>query len=94
MEGESPGQRDERLKALWRQLDVKRKGSLDLQSLKSGLAQMNHRTSIRLCSNVALHQHKHTHNMVAAARTAAAAAAAVTMRTQIIASQASKHPRH
>ena len=43
MDGESAEQRDERHRALWNQLDTKRKGYLDLSALKSGLAQMNHR---------------------------------------------------
>ena len=43
MDGESAAEREERLQALWRQLDTKRKGYLDLPALKSGLAQMNHR---------------------------------------------------
>ena len=43
MDGESPQQREERLKALWYKLDVRRKGYLDLSNLKSGLQQMNHR---------------------------------------------------
>ena len=43
MEEESAAHREERLQALWRQLDTKRKGYLDIPALKSGLAQMNHR---------------------------------------------------
>ena len=43
MDGESPQQREERLKELWRQLDVKRQGTLDVASLKVGLSKMNHR---------------------------------------------------
>lgn len=43
MDGESSEQREKRHRALWNQLDVKRKGSLDLPGLKRGLAQMNHR---------------------------------------------------
>ena len=43
MDGESEAQREQRLKALWNQLDTKRKGYLDLPALRSGLAQMNHR---------------------------------------------------
>lgn len=46
MDGESEAQREERLQSLWRQLDTRRKGYLDLQALKTGLAQMNHR---KLC---------------------------------------------
>lgn len=42
-DGESKEQRDQRHRSLWNQLDVKRKGFLDLAGLKSGLAQMNHR---------------------------------------------------
>ena len=45
MEGESQEQREKRLKALWYQLDVKRRGYLDLPALKVGLAKMNHRES-------------------------------------------------
>lgn len=41
--GESKEQREQRHRSLWNQLDVKRKGFLDLAGLKSGLAQMNHR---------------------------------------------------
>ena len=40
---ESLQQREERLKTLWRQLDVKRQGTLDTSSLKVGLSRMNHR---------------------------------------------------
>lgn len=43
MDGESPQQREERLKELWLQLDVKRKGKLNTGDLKVGLARMNHR---------------------------------------------------
>lgn len=43
MDEESKEKRVERLRSLWYQLDVKRQGALDLPSLKSGLAQMNHR---------------------------------------------------
>ncbi len=43
MDGESPEQREQRLKALWYKLDRQRKGYLDLSNLKSGLQQMNHR---------------------------------------------------
>ena len=43
MDGESPQQREERLKDLWHQLDVKRKGKLDSGDLKLGLSKMNHR---------------------------------------------------
>lgn len=48
MDGESEAQREERLQALWRQLDTKRKGYLDIPALKSGLAQMNHRKYIHV----------------------------------------------
>ena len=43
--GESKEQREQRHRSLWNQLDVKRKGFLDLDSLKRGLAQMNHRAA-------------------------------------------------
>jgi solute carrier family 25 phosphate transporter 23/24/25/41 len=43
MDGESEEHREQRLQSLWRKLDIKRKGYLDLPALKSGLAQMNHR---------------------------------------------------
>lgn len=43
MDGESPEQREQRLKTLWYKLDNKRKGYLDLPNLKAGLQQMNHR---------------------------------------------------
>ena len=43
MDGESPEQREQRLKTLWYKLDTKRKGYLDLSNLKSGLQKMNHR---------------------------------------------------
>ena len=42
MDGESQQQREERLQSLWKQLDRKNKGTLDLAALKQGLAQMNH----------------------------------------------------
>lgn len=45
MDGESAEQREHRLKTLWRTLDTKRNGYLDLPALKTGLAQMNHRES-------------------------------------------------
>jgi hypothetical protein len=44
MDGESPQQREERLKELWHTLDVKRTGKLGMAELKIGLAKMNHRT--------------------------------------------------
>lgn len=50
MDGESEAQREERLKSLWRQLDIQRKGYLDLSNLKSGLQKMNHREP--LCHNI------------------------------------------
>jgi len=40
--GESEEQREERLRTLWRKLDTKQKGTLDLPALKNGLGQMNH----------------------------------------------------
>jgi len=43
MDGETKQQREDRLRSLWNQLDVKRKGYLDVPALKGGLAQMNHR---------------------------------------------------
>ena len=43
MDGESEGQRKERLRELWLKLDTKRKGFLDMPDLKRGLNQMNHR---------------------------------------------------
>ena len=48
MDGESAAQREQRLQGLWRQLDTKRKGYLDLPNLKSGLQQMNHRMPLQL----------------------------------------------
>jgi hypothetical protein len=47
MDGETEAHREERLHALWRQLDPKQTGSLDLASLKAGLAQMQHRKRTR-----------------------------------------------
>lgn len=46
MDGETEAQREERLKSLWRQLDTKRKGYLDLPALKEGLQKMNHREPV------------------------------------------------
>ncbi|KAK1050194.1 hypothetical protein LTS16_003178 [Friedmanniomyces endolithicus] len=42
MDGESTEQRDARLRDLWRRLDVRKKGSLDMPALKSGLQSINH----------------------------------------------------
>lgn len=42
MDGESQKERDARLRALWTKLDTKKKGTLDLEALKSGLAKINH----------------------------------------------------
>jgi hypothetical protein len=46
MDKESEAHREERLHALWRQLDPKKTGSLDLASLKEGFTQMQHRKQI------------------------------------------------
>jgi hypothetical protein len=46
MDKETEAHREERLHALWRQLDPKKTGSLDLASLKEGLTQMQHRKHI------------------------------------------------
>ena len=43
MDGESREERDARIKALWEQLDTKKKGNVDLPALKNGLVKMNHR---------------------------------------------------
>lgn len=43
MDGESREERDARIKALWEQLDTKKKGNVDLPALKHGLSKMNHR---------------------------------------------------
>lgn len=43
MDGESQQERDARIKALFDQLDTKKKGTLDLPALKNGLIRMNHR---------------------------------------------------
>lgn len=45
MDGESREERDARIKALWEQLDTKKKGNVDLPALKNGLVKMNHRES-------------------------------------------------
>ncbi|GAB7331044.1 hypothetical protein MBLNU13_g02538t1 [Cladosporium sp. NU13] len=42
MDGESREERDARIKALWEQLDTKKKGNVDLPALKNGLVKMNH----------------------------------------------------
>lgn len=55
MDGESKEQREERLRLLWKKLDVKRQGSLDMAALKSGLAQMNHREQPAYSSRVSLY---------------------------------------
>jgi hypothetical protein len=46
MDKETEAHREERLHALWRQLDPKKTGSLDLASLKEGLTKMQHRKQI------------------------------------------------
>ena len=43
MDGESDAQREARLQQLWSKLDTKKKGTLDFNALKNGLATMNHR---------------------------------------------------
>ena len=45
MDGESREERDARIRALWEQLDTKKKGNVDLPALKHGLDKMNHRES-------------------------------------------------
>lgn len=47
MDGESREERDARIRALWEQLDTKRKGNVDLPALKNGLTKMNHRECAR-----------------------------------------------
>jgi hypothetical protein len=47
MDGEPQEQREQRLKELWRTLDIKRTGKLDMSDLKVGLAKMNHRELIQ-----------------------------------------------
>ncbi|TKA75506.1 hypothetical protein B0A55_04658 [Friedmanniomyces simplex] len=42
MDGESTEQREARLRDLWGRLDVRKKGSLDMPALKSGLQSINH----------------------------------------------------
>ncbi|KAK5687446.1 hypothetical protein LTS10_001584 [Elasticomyces elasticus] len=42
MNGESAEEREGRLRDLWRRLDVRKKGSLDMPALKSGLQNINH----------------------------------------------------
>ena len=44
MDGESPAERESRLRSLWDKLNPKKSESLDLDALKNGLARMNHRT--------------------------------------------------
>lgn len=46
MDGESREERDARIRALWEQLDTKKKGNVDLPALKHGLEKMNHRESL------------------------------------------------
>lgn len=48
MDGESQEERDARIRALWAQLDTKKKGNVDLAALKNGLTKMKHRE----CSNI------------------------------------------
>lgn len=55
MDGESQAQREERLKSLWLQLDVKRQGHLDMPALKTGLAKMNHRELLSINTLAELH---------------------------------------
>ncbi|EMC91523.1 hypothetical protein BAUCODRAFT_295816 [Baudoinia panamericana UAMH 10762] len=42
MDGESSAQREARLRELWKRLDVKHTGTLDLPALKAGLQSINH----------------------------------------------------
>nr|POE51910.1 calcium-binding mitochondrial carrier sal1 [Quercus suber] len=42
MDGESEEEQEARLQALWHKLDTKKKGTLDLNALKTGLAKINH----------------------------------------------------
>jgi len=49
MDGESREERDARIRALWEQLDTKKKGNVDLPALKHGLEKMNHRESLGGC---------------------------------------------
>jgi solute carrier family 25 phosphate transporter 23/24/25/41 len=43
MEGESQDEREKRLEKLWRTLDTRDEGQLDLNGLKKGLRKMDHR---------------------------------------------------
>lgn len=43
MTGESPDERDQRVKNLWGTLDVRREGQIDINGLKKGLKKMDHR---------------------------------------------------
>ena len=43
MDGESQKEQDARVESLWRILDTRKEGQLDLNGLKKGLRQMDHR---------------------------------------------------
>ena len=43
MDGESQNAQDARVEKLWRTLDTKKEGALDLNGLKKGLKKMDHR---------------------------------------------------
>ena len=43
MDGEPPNARDERVRRLWRKLDTRDQGHLDLEGLKEGLRKLDHR---------------------------------------------------
>jgi len=45
MDGESQNAQDARVEQLWRALDTRKEGQLDLNGLKRGLRKMDHRES-------------------------------------------------
>jgi solute carrier family 25 phosphate transporter 23/24/25/41 len=51
---ESQNARDARVERLWRQLDIDKKGELDLSGLRKGLRKIDHRMFISLCADAAL----------------------------------------
>lgn len=48
MDGESQNAQDARVEQLWRTLDTRKEGQLDLNGLKKGLRKMDHRETYGL----------------------------------------------
>lgn len=48
MDGESQDERAQRIEGLWRKLDTRQEGQLDLTGLQKGLRKIDHRMTLRV----------------------------------------------